>query len=416
MCCVAMMFTACEADIPVIGDPNPNLSIYDLRKIYNDAPVTLSKTNMKDAVSITGVVISDVDKGNAPSGKVVLQGYKGNNVNGVVLDLGSEASNYKFGDSLVVEVEGATLARNTGILEISNVGKVDKIASGKTPIVSAVFSSIASLKADAEKYESTLVMMNSMFVVDPEVGKKYGNNLKLTDWAEEIDIPVSNSASFANEEVSNLANYVFLLQLNAEKAPVLLLQNLDRVVGLEMEEYKPGQLYEGFPEDFSDKIGSSSALNHDIVMPTSKLPWIIRGAYILNSGNFIFTNGYESSTKKGDQLGMMMTGPEGSYIELNKNLYYGASKLELNLYPATSTDAGNGKLPLVVKIEYSKDSGVTWNQAGELITITENKKYPQDPIILDIEGIVRFRVTLVKKGAKNDGGRLGIDYIRIYQN
>src|SRR5690606_33853706 len=98
MCCVAMMFTACEADIPVIGDPNPNLSIYDLRKIYNDAPVTLSKTNMKDAVSITGVVISDVDKGNTTSDKVVLQVNKGNNVNGVVLNLGSKASNYKFGD------------------------------------------------------------------------------------------------------------------------------------------------------------------------------------------------------------------------------------------------------------------------------------------------------------------------------
>lgn len=416
ICWIVLLNWACKYEMPITGDPNPNLSIYDLRNIYKDSPVVLSKSNMKKAVSITGVIISDVDNGNSPSDKIILQGYKGNNINGIVLDVGSEASSYKYGDSIVVAVEGGTLARVNGVLEISNVGKITKVVSGRKPLVSATFSSIAALKSEVLKYESTLIGMGSMFLVDPEVDKKYGNNIRLTDWAEEVEVPVSGGAIFANEVVNNLANYVFVLQLDAQQNPVLLLPNLNNIVKLDMEEYKPGLLYAGFPEDFSDKIGSSTNLNHDVVFATSKLPWIIRGAYVLNSGNFVFTNGYVNSTNKGDQVGMMMSGAEGSYIELNKNLYYGASKIELNLYPATSTDAGIGKLPIVVRVDYSKDSGVSWTQVGDLITITENKKYPTVPISLDIEGIVRFRITLVKKGANNDGGRLGIDYIRIYQN
>lgn len=418
ICCLALVATACKFEIPITGDPNPNLSIYDLRQIYQESPVVLSKNNMKEASSITGVVISDVDNGNAPDGKIVLQGYKGSNVNGIVLDVTDETSGYKFGDSLVVAVEGLTLDRVDGMLTIKQIpaNAIQRVASSKKPLISTSFSSLSALQEELDKYESTLISLKSMFIVDPQVGKVYSNNIKITDWVSEIDVPVKANAEFASTPVNNLANYTFLLQRNSQGAPVLLLQNLDQVEEIEMEEYKPGELYEGFPEDFSDKIGGSSNLNHDIVLPTSQLPWIIRGAYILSSGNFVHTNGYINSTQKGDQIGMMMNGPEGSYLELNKNLYYGASKLDLNLYPATATDAGAGKLPLVVRIEYSKDSGQTWHQIGDLITITENKKYPESPIPLDIEGIVRFKFTLVQKGPNNDGGRLGIDFIRIYQN
>lgn len=415
MCFLALLGTSCSVEIPVTGNPNPNYPIYDLRKLYTDAPVGLSTTNMKDAVSITGVVISDVDNGNAPENKIILQGYKGKNVNGIVLDVGEEASKYKFGDSLVVWVDGATLNKVNGMLQISNIGQITKISSGKKPLLSTTFTSIASLREEAAKYESTLVGLTSMFVVDPELGKRYVDDLKLTDWAEDIDVPVAGSSVFANEEVNNLANYTFLLQLNAQSDPVVLLQNLQGVNELAMEEHRPGQLYEGFPEDFTDKVGSSNSLNHNLILPTTQLPWIFQGAYTLFSGNFIFTNGYVNSTNKGDQLGMMMTGNEGSYIELNKNLYYGASKLDLNLYPATSSDYSTGKLPLHVRIDYSKNSGATWTQVGNIIEITENRKYPASPLLLDIDGIVRFRITLVKKGENNSGGRLGIDFIRIYQ-
>src|SRR5690606_12341541 len=120
------------------------------------------------------------------------------------------------------------------------------------------FSSLSALQEELDKYESTLISLKSMFIVDPQVGKVYSNNIKITDWVSEIDVPVKANAEFANTPVNNLANYTFLLQRNSQGAPVLLLQNLDQVEEIEMEEYKPGELYEGFPEDFSDKIGGSS--------------------------------------------------------------------------------------------------------------------------------------------------------------
>lgn len=403
------LLMACEPEIPVTGVPNPNLSLYDLRNIYQDGPVVLSKSLMKDAVSVTGVVISDSENGNSPEGKIVLQGYKGKNTNGIVLDLGADAANYKYGDSITVVVDGLRLDRKDGVLEIAGVSSalIQKNATGKKPLVSMRMSSISDLQSNVDKYESTLIGLNSMFVVDPAVGKTYGDDLKLTDWVEEIGIPVANAASFADEEVSNLANYVFLLLRDAAGKPKLLLQNTADVKKLEMEEHKPGELYEGFPEDFTDKVGASSNLNFEGIMPTSRLPWKFKGGYTLTSGSFVFTNG----GKEGDRLGAMVTGGAGSYIELNKNLYYGASKVGVYLYPATATDATAAKLPIVVKLEYSQDNGNSWKQVGSDITISANQRYMEAPVNVDITGIVRFRVNLVSTA----GGRLGVDYFRIYQ-
>lgn len=410
ICCGALMLmTACEPEIPITGTANPNLSIYDLRNLYKDAPVTLSKDNMKQAISITGVVISDVEQGNAPAGKVILQGYKGKNINGVVLDLGADAIQYRFGDSITVKVEGLRLDKVNNVLEVSNLSaaNIEKIASGKQPLISAKFSSIADLKANAEKYESTLVGMNSLFVVNPTVGKTYSDDLKLTDWVEEIEVPVNLQASFAKDEVHNLADYVFLLLKDTNNQPKVWLQNTKSIKELELEEHKPGELYEGFPEDFTDKIGSSSNTTFESIFPTSKLPWKFKGGYTLTSGNFTHTNGGAS----GDRIGAMMNGGDGSYIELNKNLYYGASKVGVYLYPATSTDATAAKLPIVVRLEYSQDNGTTWKPIGEDIQITANKRYIENPINVDITGIVRFRIYVVSTA----GGRLGVDYFRIYQ-
>lgn len=408
-CLAILLTTGCEAEIPVTGEANPNLSLYDLRGIYKDSPVVLSKDLMKQAVSITGVVVSDSENGNSPQGKIVLQGYKGKNVNGVVLEVGAEAKNYQYGDSITVQVEGLQLQKKDGILEVSGVkgSMIQKLAAGKKPLVSARLSSIADIMNNVDKYESTLIGLNSMFVVDPKVGKTYGSDLKLTDWVEEIDVPVLKEALFANEEVNNLANYVFLLLKGNDGKPKLLLQNINDVKALEMEEHKPGLPYEGFPEDFTDRIGSSTNLNFEAIFPTSKLPWKFKGAYTLTSGSFVHTNGGSA----GDRVGAMMTGGAGSYIELNKNLYYGASKVHVYLYPATATDATAAKLPIVARLEYSQDNGNTWKMVGSEVKITDNKRYLELPVDVDITGIVRFRVYLESTA----GGRLGVDYFNIYQ-
>lgn len=410
ICAASMLlFAACEAEIPVTGVTNPNLSLYDLRNIYKDTPVLLNKSIMKDATSITGVVISDVENGNNPDGKIILQGYKGKNVSGVVLELGADVANYNYGDSITIKVEGLRLNKKNGVLAIEGVSNamIERNGTGKKPLLSARLSSIADLVTDLDKYESTLVGLNSMFVVNPMVGKTYDENLRLTDWVAEINVPVLSSASFAKDEVKNLANYVFLLSKDSDGKPLVLLQNTNDVKELEMEEHKPGQLYEGFPEDFTDKYGSSSNLTFETIFPTSKLPWKFKGAYTLTSGSFVFTNG----GRNGDKLGAMMTGDAGSYIELNKNLYYGASKVGVYLYPATATDATAAKLPIVARLEYSQDNGNSWLPVGSDVTISANQRYLETPINVNINGIVRFRVILVSTA----GGRLGVDYFEVYQ-
>lgn len=412
VCCgIFMLFASCEAEIPKTGEPNPNLSIYDLKNLYQDKPVLLTKGLMKQATSITGVVISNGEKGDVPAGKVILQGYKGKNISGIMLDLGAEAVNYSYGDSITVQVEGLTLNKKDGALEIAGVANsaVSKLGNNKKPLVSYQFSSVAEAVKELDKYEGSLIGLTSMFVVDPTVGKRYVDDLKLTDWFEEIAVNVPSNAPFANEEVNNLANYVFLLLKDKDGKAKFCLQNTVGVKALELEEHRPGQLYAGFPEDFTDRVGSSTNLNFETVLSQSKLPWRFKGAYTLSSGSFVFTNGGAN----GDRVGAMVTGGAGSYIELNKNLYYGASKVGVYLYPATASDVSpSSKLPIVVRIEYSKDSGLTWDVIDDgVINITQNSRYVENPLPVDLNGLVRFRVFLVSTG----GGRLGVDYFRVYQ-
>lgn len=417
-CGVVLLFTACKkTDDTKDGIPDPEevnsiLPISDLREVYKSSSVVLGKSNMKNAVSISGIVISDPENGNSPLNKIILQGSKAGEIRGITLDVGAEYSNYKFGDSITVQVEGLALNQKDGILQIVNVpaASITKNSQGNSPKVNGVLNSIAELESNLEKYESTLVKIPNMRLVTSLRDLTFGQGFELSDSEDEIAVSINPNASFAEELVPKLADYTFVVLRNENREPALWLINLNDL-NIREAGGRDVSLYEGFPEDFSDAIPAFDyGIERSVLLPTSKLQWKFMGAHIQESTNFLFPNA-------GDYMAVLFNkfqDGRGGFIELDQDLPDGASKIGVYLYVATASDLVEGKLPIEVKLEYSQDSGNTWHQIGDIISITENKRYLEDLIDVDITGPVRFKVSFV--GTGKERGRLGLDYFRVYKN
>src|SRR5690606_21260662 len=116
-----IVMLSCEKEIKVTGTASPFISLNDVRALYKGTPKVLTTEDMLGASYINGIVISDPVNGNAPEGLVILQSFKRNLLRGIALDMGTEATNYNPGDSVVVKIDGKTLDRINGVLQISGV-------------------------------------------------------------------------------------------------------------------------------------------------------------------------------------------------------------------------------------------------------------------------------------------------------
>lgn len=164
------------------------ITIDSLRKYYTGSAINLE--NLK----IRGIVISDASNGNISSGNVVLQG--GNNDKGIVLYYGGSTT-YNLGDSLEINISGATLKEYRGKLELENVStsKTTKLGAGKSITPKVV--TIDQIANNFSDYESTLVKIaNITFeggytTINGNVG-----NLTVSDATGSIVHYTSNSATF----------------------------------------------------------------------------------------------------------------------------------------------------------------------------------------------------------------------------
>ena len=119
------MISCQETNYPGAGI-SPYTSIYDLRLLHKDADLQLTTDNMYGSNKITGVVVSDHTEGNIPEGYLILQDKRRlNKLRGITIPLGADANKYTVGDSIIVNIDGKTLARKEGILQIVGVNNSD---------------------------------------------------------------------------------------------------------------------------------------------------------------------------------------------------------------------------------------------------------------------------------------------------
>jgi beta-xylosidase len=128
----------------------------------------------------------------------------------------------------------------------------------------------------------------------------------------------------------------------------------------------------------------------------------------------MYTNSTGTIVHKVGTWAVMMNTNVATYLEMDFDLPYGASKFSFYYGVATQTNANDVTVtsaPIIVKAEYSQDSGATWTQLGEDLTVTTVEDQYFKEYELDINGPVRFRI-----GKNNSRARLMVDEIAVYEN
>lgn len=211
---VVGIMAGCKRDDDYIkSTPSNFISNFDLKKLYKNADLTLKADMLGGATAIKGVVISDFRSGNSPAGLVIMQNARvvGNGVDslrGMAFNIGADASKYIPGDSIHVTVDGATLKRVNGILQIVGLtdASITKIASGRALRTQAV--NTARIAASPDFYESTLVTLsNALYEPEPAPGATYAGDKIINDGFGTATIHTEANASFANAEVLPTGNF-----------------------------------------------------------------------------------------------------------------------------------------------------------------------------------------------------------------
>ncbi|RZL62551.1 MAG: hypothetical protein EOO93_08510 [Pedobacter sp.] len=211
---VVGIMAGCKRDDDYIkSTPSNFIANFDLRRLYKNVDLTLKADMLGGATSIKGVVISDFRSGNSPAGLVIMQNARivGNGIDslrGMAINIGADASKYIPGDSIHVTVDGATLKRVNGVLQIVGVtdAAVTKIAAGRALRTQAV--NTARISASPDFYESTLVTLsNALYEPEPVAGTTYAGDKIINDGFGTATVHTEATASFANAQVLPTGNF-----------------------------------------------------------------------------------------------------------------------------------------------------------------------------------------------------------------
>lgn len=220
-----LAFTAvwsCKKDSTYPGATlSPYMALLDLRAVYKDADVTLTKENMFGADRIRGVVISNHTGNNLPAGLVVMQdNSRLSQLRGIALNVGADATKYLPGDSIVVNVEGSVLKRENGILQVTGLdaSKITKLSSGTAPAPNVVKANLVLEKP--QDYESTLISITKAGF-DPSLppGSTYAGDRIINDGFGNITLHTEAAAPWASKTLPFLSNFTGIVFLTADGKP-----------------------------------------------------------------------------------------------------------------------------------------------------------------------------------------------------
>ena len=234
---------------------SPYIAIYDIRSLYKNTDITLTKSVMGGANTICGMVVSDHSGNNLPAGLLVVQDSRRLSLlRGISIDLGEAATNYVPGDSVNINVEGGILKRVNGILEITglNASAVTKVSSGNTIPVNRVTSN--AILANPDSYESVLcLIVKATYNPVPAPTDTYAGDKVLNDGFSDIGLHTEKTAKFANTTLTYSGNY-YTIPFNTlagkdSLVPQLRMRTLNDVISLGSTSSVPTIIITGFMPD-----------------------------------------------------------------------------------------------------------------------------------------------------------------------
>jgi hypothetical protein len=215
------------------GTPHDVIAILDVRPLYKDQDVVLSKENLYGASKLAAVVISDHTEKNLPAGLLVVQDNRRlQTLRGISIELGAAAANFHSGDSVVIDVIGGTLTRKNGILTITGLTASNVTAAGKG-VVAINPLTAAQLNAKPELYESSLCLVNkSSFNPAPKQGDVIGGSKVINDGFGDIVLYTDPATSYAKNTPYGLGAYVGIPFRAAEGPLQLRTRNGDDIINM----------------------------------------------------------------------------------------------------------------------------------------------------------------------------------------
>ncbi|QHS63668.1 DUF5689 domain-containing protein [Chitinophaga agri] len=199
----------CVKDTYPGAEISPYIAIFDIRNLYRGEDLVLNRDNMKGGTRLAAMVVSDHSGGNLPEGLLVVQDARRlSALRGISIPLGADAASFVPGDSVIIHVEGKTLSRVNGILEIKGVtrGDIEKVSSGNEIPINRV--TIGQMQTSPDTYESTLsVIVKGTFDPLPTPTDVLSGDKTLNDGFGDIILHTEAAASFAKDPAFVNANY-----------------------------------------------------------------------------------------------------------------------------------------------------------------------------------------------------------------
>ena len=192
------------------GVPSDIISCLDLRQLYKEADLVLSKGNMYGASRLAVVVISDHTEKNLPQNLLVVQDMRRlQTLRGISVEIGAAiAAGYHSGDSILIDIAGGTLTRKNGVLTITGLTGDNITAAGKGAVAINTVTTV-QLQTHPELYESSLCLVNkASFNPAPKTGDVISGNKVINDGFGDLALYTNPAASYANNAPYGLGAYV----------------------------------------------------------------------------------------------------------------------------------------------------------------------------------------------------------------
>ncbi|MER2996538.1 DUF5689 domain-containing protein [Pontibacter populi] len=407
ICLSVLGFTSCveEDPNPAIGTPNPVASLYVVRDAFHEKDLALGQGPLFGAYTAGGVVVSNPDGKNWPTGVVAIQDSWRGMQRGMLLNIGEEAAaNYSVGDSILFDVRGTVLTRKNGVLQINGLkpANIQVKATGLPVAPKAV--AVGELLANFDKYESMLVMVTGDMDPLPVTGETYSGNKQIGDGSgKTITLHTAADATFASRKLPASASFVGVLTKSEDGTPVLRMRTLADALN------PSGPIYPNWPESFESPAAATKS-SYDM---TSKG---LTNEVDLSTGNWTL---YQSILGETGDRDVIVSGnqavrfnqkrTDAALLQMNFDLPNGASKV--TIWYATYYTDPTSKWAL----EYSQDQGTTWTQVGDVVA-DAGRAHKMATFLMDITGPVRFRINKLGLGTTEANGRLGVDDFAVYQN
>jgi len=315
---------------------SPYVSLYDLRLLHKEADVQLDINNMYGSNKITGVVISDHTHGNLPEGYLILQDKRRlDKLRGITIPLGADATKYTVGDSVIINIEGKTLARREGILQIIGVSDTDIELISRNRFIAGNRVNAGAILANPNDYESTRVaIVKAGFDPLPKPTDVLSGDKIMNDGFGDIVLKTLPSAAFSNAIMPISANYYGII-LNEEDSegnlkPHHRMVNATDLVLLSSEVEIAPILITGF---VSDAKGTDANYEYIQLMATEDIDFSVT-PYAL-----VTTNNAGASTPTGYPLKGWATGDVRTY---KFNLTTGTAKKGEFFYVGGTSKMING--------------------------------------------------------------------------